>query len=139
MLGSERALRSGVEAYGSDGQKITIPTGDSVRLKMVAVAFGAQPDFILRGNSSASLYSFSGSSFEDVMAELDTFLDFTKYLDEVTQFASTHQIISDGGDWGLLCKYLLGGRTFLDDGKLVQLLENRWTRLKTDARYLQKK
>jgi len=141
LKGARRTLERGVDIYSTDGQRINLPPLDQMRIRTVGIAFGGKEDYYINSNTSkdAPIYTFDGECFELAMGELDTITDFLTYLDEVFRFTSTHQIISDGGDMGALCSYLLNGRRFVDNGNPALILSNRWDEIQNDARYKRKK
>ncbi|ADZ11518.1 hypothetical protein JZ948_10040 [Riemerella anatipestifer] len=116
--------------------KIPLPKKENRKIYRIAIAFGSSPNFPLpMGDFGKGYVSvFDEKSTNIILNELDTIIDFTKYLDAKELLQKKATIIA-AYETDFLAFYLRTGLDFDDSTDSIILDSNLWESYQSSAEY----
>ncbi len=129
IYGAERMLSMSDIVLLSDGKtEIKLPPKKERIVFRVAVALGRKETFPLKFGDLGKGYVhvFDQDSFDKALIELDTILDFVKYLQQKEKLIKNNTIILSAAEEDFLAYYLDGEGQFPENG-LVVLDQGLWS------------
>ena len=138
IYGAERQLIDMNEVFTSEGYKaISLPDINSRKIFRIAVALGSEGRFGIPSGDFGKgfVHVFDENSLRIVMNELDTIVDFTRYLEEKEKAISRNKKVMSSEE-DLLAYYLLSGYGYdFPDKCNVVIEEGIWRNLKRKREY----
>lgn len=140
LSGAQRELNAMVKVVRQDGSDgISLPPIDARQVHLVAVAAGGNRRIPYSGGVKEAGYVHVIDEFalREILGELDTILDFARYLEAKESFRGT--VLCSGGEEELLAIYLQRGRQLPDELHLLIAEEGCWAHLCKSPEFVARK
>lgn len=144
IYGAVRYLKSAEYVTRYDGSRgLPLPDVNSRRIHRIAIALGGSgKTFLSSGDfGKGFVHIFDQTSFNVVLRENDTIVDFVEYLQAKESFCKSQgMVLVNGGEEDLLAFYLFNGRTFpAGRHQLVTVEGGMWEKFAEGNQYKAKK